>query len=176
MRVVASLFERAPGSIAFADGVGNATRFLFVEPPAVFEPDGGKHQWKSRKAFRDVVTNWLADLALGSDVVKQVVGNLEREAELATVHAQRGALFVLESAEQRTDIAAGRHEQRGLCLDASHVLANVSAVPIPDRLLTYLARADAHHSPGEDGHDLRRVGSRRQLIGLGEVVVPDHDR
>ena len=121
------------------------------------------------------MTDGLADLAFGADIVEHVVRDLKRKAKFTTVSAQRGSSFAVQATEQPTDIAARCDEQRCLRLDSAHVLANVGAVAVSDRLLAHLARADTHHGPREDRHDLRLGGDCGQLISLGEIEVPDDD-
>src|SRR5207302_5105582 len=70
----------------------------------------------------------------------------------------------------------GRQQRGGLALDPSEVLLHRGPVAIARLVLGQLAAADPHHRTGDDGHHGGLLGECRLLVGLGEVVVADHDR
>src|SRR5439155_18711014 len=175
-RMRAGLIERSPRSFADAYSFHNLERFALAQPSIVLELDRREHQRKGCETFEDVVPNWLANLAFGADVVEHVIGDLKGEAKRPAIGAERRSFGVVESAEQRSDLTAGRQQHRGLGLDALHVLIDACAVAKTDPLLAHLARADAHYGPSEDVDDFGHAGSRRVLIRLGKVEVANHDR
>src|SRR5207249_425517 len=128
-----------------------------------------EHQWKSCKTVSDVVSDRLSDLAFRSGVIEHVIRNLKGQPEPVAVDPQSLTLLCSQSTQQGADVAASLKQGCGLGSNATHVLGDIGAVAMPNRLLAHFPGANLHHCPGQDADNLGRIrfppASKRSAMG-----------
>src|SRR5262245_59323507 len=127
-------------------------------------------------ALAQVAANRLAQRRLVRHVVQHVVHDLEREAQVEAVLAERRALFGRAVAEQAADLGAAGEEVRGLAADDLEVLflGNLRVARL--RELIELAFDLPERGVAERPYDLERVLRERHRHRANIEVVAEQDR
>ena len=108
--------------------------------------------------------------------VEDVIDDLERHADGASVLAQRLDGVGVAVGHHGAAGAGGREERRRLAVNAAVVVAHRARVGVEGGdVLRELALGHHHQRVGEESDDADVAGARDQLGGVREHVVAEHD-
>ena len=126
-------------------------------------------------AFAQVAADRLAERGGVGGVVEQVVDQLERDAEVEAVVAQRVGLLRRDVAEHPADLRAPAEQEGGLAPDDLEmlVLGDVDVAGLGE--LIKLALDHPQRDVAEHPDDLERVLRERHRHALDVEIVPEQD-
>ena len=128
-----------------------------------------------RHALGEIAADRLAELRLVADEIEDVVGDLERQAEVRAERAERGDVLGIRVGEKRGALAARGVQRSGLQLDALEVRLLCREPPLHRHLLE-LAVAEREHGLRDHRDDLGLRKDCGERVGLREQVVTDDER